>query len=220
MTLSLHRSTLTSTIPSRFDKVSAKVWSLVLVLLPVSLIALSLIGCQTNSQSGASEEKKALVSFAKSLPSDFPSDEHAAVEAGLDDRTRNVPELVDVFMSNRDWTESLPPKELEAWQKKHPYDSPPVIIHEKQSDAAYRLSQLGPQAKAAAPAMIQSLTNSEFLTHQWALHQTGIDPATEEHAETMNRHWAIQVLQAIGSASPDVVPALLAGTIQLNGHFE
>jgi hypothetical protein len=178
-------------------------------LFPVLLITVMLVGCKTNPQSGATAEQKALVSLAESLPPNSPPDEHVAVEAGLDSRARTVLELAGIFMTNRDWTESLPEEKLEAWRKSHPYFSPPVIIHSKQSAAAYRLTQLGPQAQAAAPAMIQSLTNSEFLTHQWAMRQTDMDPATEERADTMNRHWAIQVLQAIGSASPEVVPALV-----------
>ena len=174
------------------------------------VIVVMLTGCKTDSQSGTGDDQKALVSLANSLPSNFAPDEHASIDAGLDSRTRTVRELADIFMTNRDWTESLPQKQVGVWQKSHPFGSAPVIIHEKQSDAAYRLIEYGPKAKAAAPAIIQSLTNSESLTHQWALHQKGIDPLTEKAADASNRHWAIQVLQAIGSASAEVVPALVS----------
>ena len=174
------------------------------------VIAVALTGCKTDSQSGTGDDQKALVSLASSLPRDFPPDEHASIDAGLDSRTRTVRELADIFMTTRNWTELLPQKQLEVWQRSHPYGSSPVIIHEKQSDAAYQLIQYGPRAKVAAPAIIQSLTNSEFLTHQWALRQKGIDPLTEKAADAKNRHWAIQVLQAIGSASAEVVPTLVS----------
>jgi hypothetical protein len=171
----------------------------------------ALIGCKTTSQSGISGEQKQLIALSQTIPTNSSPNEAIALFAGLDGQTKTVHELVEVFMTNRDWTESMPTKELDAWQRTHPYDSPPVIIHESQMDAAYQLILLGSQAKAAAPAMAQSLTNSGFLTHQWALLQKGVSAAAEERADFENRHWAIQVLQAIGSVSPEVVPALVCG---------
>jgi HEAT repeat protein len=184
-----------------------KVKTNLLILLAVAMTT-ALIGCKKSSQLGISDEQKALIALSKTIPTNSSPNEAIALDAGLDSQTKTVHELVEVFMANRDWTESMQKKELDAWQRTHPYNSPPVIIHEKQGDAAYQLSQLGPQAKVAAPAMALSLTNSDFLTHQWALSHKDAD---EEHAGFMNRHYAIQVLQAIGSASPEVVPALVCG---------
>jgi len=186
-------------------------------LLAIVAMTTVLIGCKTSSQSGISDEQKQLTTLAKTLPTNFPLDGQTFLSAGLDSKTKTVLELVDIFMTNRDWTESLPQKQLDAWKKHHPYDDPPVIIHEKQSDAAFQLIQLGPQAKAAAPAMIQSLTNSEFLTRRWASSQKSADLSYADIADSdsMNRHWAIKVLEAIGSASPEVVPALVC---ELDDH--
>ena len=188
-----------------------------LLLLPVAVITVMLVGCKTSSYVGISAEQEELIALSKSLPTNSSSDERVALDAGLDSRMKTVHELVHIFMTNRDWTESLPKKELDAWRRTSPYASPPVIIHEKQSDAAFELIQLGPQAKAAAPAMIRSLTNSEFLTRQWALNQKSADISDAQliNCDSLNRHWAIQVLQAIGSASPEVVPALVG---ELNKH--
>lgn len=174
-------------------------------------MAITLIGCKSDSQSGISDEQKQLIALAKSLPTNSSPNEAVALEAGLDSQTKTVRELVHIFMTNRDWTEGLSEERLAAWHKTHPYTSPPVIIHEEQGDAAYQLTKLGPRAVAAAPAMIQSLTNSELLTHQWASQQKGVNSAIEKRAGFMNRHWTILVLQAIGSASPGVVPALVGG---------
>lgn len=180
------------------------------LLLPALLIVTALTGCQGDLPSAASEEQKELIALSKSIPADRPPDGVASVDAGLDSRRRTVRELVDIFMKNRDWTESLPEKNLAAWRRTHGFQSPPVLLHDKQSDAAFQLIQLGPKAKEAAPAMVEALTNSAFLTHEWALRQKGaVDPLVEAHADSLNRHWAIQVLQAIGSASPVVVPALV-----------
>jgi HEAT repeat protein len=188
-------------------------WTRVRPFLFLTIVAMTtvLIGCKTTSQSGIGDEQKQLIALSKTIPTNSSPNEVIALDAGLDSQTKTVRELVEIFMANRDWTEFMQKKELDAWQRTHPYNSPPVIIHEKQMDAAYQLTQLGSQAKAAAPAMAQSLTNSGFLTHQWALHQGGVDAATEERADFENRHWAIQVLQAIGSVSPEVVPALVLG---------
>src|SRR5437762_2064951 len=179
------------------------------LLLAVSAITMALTGCKTNSQAGLSEEQKALIDFAKSIPANEPPDGVLAIDAGLDNRSRTVHELVDIFMKNRDWTGALPEKYLASSRGTHGYGSPPVLIHQMQNDAAFRLIQLGPQAKAAASAMVEALTNSTILTHEWALRQKGLDPLVEERADSRNRHWAIRVLEAIGSASPLVVPALV-----------
>ena len=197
-----------SLTPYQMSKKKAKNSQLILLVMAMTV---ALIGCKTNSQSGISDEQKQLITLAKALPTSPPLDGQAFLSAGLDGKTKTVLELVDIFMTNRDWTESLPQKQLDAWKKHHPYDDPPVIIHEKQSAAAFQLIQLGPQAKAAAPAMIQSLTNSEFLTRQWASGQksTDLSYADIANSDLMNRHWAIMVLEAIGSASPEVVPALV-----------
>ena len=182
-----------------------------LSIMLVVAMTTAMIGCKTNSHSSMSDEQAALIALSKSIPTNSPPDGAVAIEAGLDSNTRTVRELVEIFMANRDWTESMQKKDLNAWQKTHQYNSPPVIIHEKQMDAAYQLIQLGPKAKAAAPAMAQSLTNSGFLTHQWVIHQRNADAADEERADYSNRRWAIEVLQAIGSVSPEVVPALVWG---------
>ncbi len=180
-----------------------------LVLLPSVLIAGVLTGCKTNPERNLSKEQKDLIAVSKSLPTDAPLDGAVFIPAGLDEQTSTVSELIDLFMANRNWTESLPKKELDVWKKWHPYDNPPVIIHSKQSEAAFELIQLGPKAKAATSAMIQSLTNSEFLTRQWATKQKNADESDIQRADAGNRYWAISVLEAIGSASPEVVPALV-----------
>jgi hypothetical protein len=197
-----------SLTPDQMSKKKAKINQLILLVMAMTV---ALIGCKTSSQSGISDEQKQLITLAKALPTSSPLDGQTFLSAGLDSKTKTVLELVDIFMTNRDWTESLPQKQLDAWKKRHPYDDPPVIIHEKQSDAASQLIQLGVQAKVAAPAMIQSLTNSEFLTRQWASGQKSTDLSYADIADSdlKNRDWAIRVLEAIGSASPEVVPALV-----------
>ncbi|MGA2281485.1 MAG: HEAT repeat domain-containing protein [Verrucomicrobiota bacterium] len=197
-----------SLTPDQMSKKKAKINQLILLVMAMTV---ALIGCKTSSQSGISDEQKQLITLAKALPTSSPLDGQTFLSAGLDGKTKTVLELVDIFMTNRDWTESLPPKQLDAWKKRHPYDDPPVIIHEKQFDAAHQLIQLGPQAKAAAPAMALSLTNSDFLTRQWAAGQKSTDLSAADIADSdlKNRDWAIKVLEAIGSASPEVVPALV-----------
>jgi hypothetical protein len=180
------------------------------VLLAVSAIVAALSGCKAKSQSAFSPEQKALIDAARAIPRDQPPGGVPFMDAGLDNRSRTVSELVEIFMNNRNWTEALPEKELASWQRTQAYASPPVLIHTKQTDAAFRLIQLGPRAKAAAAAMVEALTNSTVLTRQWALRQKGIDPLVEKDADASNRHWAIRVLQAIGAASPVVVPALVS----------
>jgi len=137
-------------------------------MVTIAATSCMLIGCRSGSPPNVAE--------SKGKPTPVPVSQ-----------TDSVSELVDMFLTNRDWTESLPMAEQEEWERTHPGWSPPVIDHDDQTQAAFQLTQLGPKAKAAAPAMIKSLASTNRLT----------------------RHWAIQVLQAIGSASPEVVPALV-----------
>jgi hypothetical protein len=62
-----------------------------------------------------------------------------------------------------------------------------VILHSEQNDSAKELIRRGQQAKAAVPAMIQSLTSTDATT----------------------RYWSVRVLLAIGAGSPEVVPTLV-----------
>lgn len=179
------------------------------LLLLVTLIVLVVAGCKTNPERSLSKEQKDLIAVSKTLPTDAPLDGAVFIPAGLDERTRQIAELIDIFMTNRNWTESLPKKELDAWIKRHPYDNPPVIIHSKQSEAAFELIRLGPKARTAIPAMIQSLTNSEALTRRWATKQKNVDESDIQRADGGNRYWAICVLEAIGSGSPEAVLALV-----------
>lgn len=111
-----------------------------------------------------------------------------SVVSGLATPPANRVERFDSFGPGRTLPLPLTMFEIRAdWESNHPGWSPPVIDHDDQSQAAFQLIQLGPKAKAAAPAMIKSLASTNQLT----------------------RHWAIQVLQAIGSVSPEVVPALV-----------
>ena len=142
--------------------------ALALGMVTIAATSCMLIGCRSGSPPNVAE--------SKGKPTPVPVSQ-----------TDSVSELVDMFLTNRDWTESLPMAEQEEWERTHPGWSPPVIDHDDQTQAAFQLTQLGPKAKAAAPAMIKSLASTNRLT----------------------RHWAIQVLQAIGSASPEVVPALV-----------
>jgi hypothetical protein len=178
------------------------------LILPVAVSTVSLTGCKAGYGADVSEQRE-LIALSKTLPPGKESDGIAFISTGLDNRTRGSVELVKLFVTNRDWTEFLPQKELDAWRKNRQYASPPVIIHEKQGDAAFHLMQLGPRARDAAPAIIQSLTNSELLTRQWATRQKNIEESQVQRADSMNRHWAIKILEAIGSASPEVVPALV-----------
>jgi HEAT repeat protein len=148
-------------------------------LLTLVTITIALTGCRTSSRPSVADQREMLV-------------------ASLGNLTKTVPELVDIFMTNRDWTESAPQAVVDAWEKAHIGGSTPVIMHMEQSQAAFQLIQLGPQAKSAAPAMIQSLADPDSST----------------------RHWAIRVLQAIGPAAPEVVPALVRQLHNRNTGFE
>src|SRR5256885_1684255 len=96
------------------------------LLLVVSAIIAAFSGCKANSQSELAQEQKALVGLARGIPKSGTPDGVPFMDAGLDNRTRTVDELVDIFMKNRNWTEALPEKELASFRGTHDYASPPV----------------------------------------------------------------------------------------------
>jgi HEAT repeat protein len=143
----------------------------------------------------------AFVGCNSRLPSSeepIPPDAQVFYETDQDFSKKSVAELVAIVQTNHDHSEFLSDAEAAAWEKAHPGVNPPVIFHTEQMSAQYQLTQLGPAAKDAAPAMIHALgdTNSSIRT------------------------WAIRVLQSIGSASPEVVPALVNHLYDTNVGFE
>src|SRR5262245_19455339 len=75
--------------------------------------------------------------------------------------SEDVPELVAQFTTNRDKTKALSLLERIKWKLLHPgAEFTPLVVNSAQSDAAFELIQLGPKAKAAAPAMIRTIPPS------------------------------------------------------------
>ncbi|MEO8616726.1 MAG: hypothetical protein ABI600_16395 [Luteolibacter sp.] len=107
----------------------------------------------------------------------------------VDYHKKTVDQLVTIFMTHHDETEQVckTQKEVDDWHKRHPGANPPVILHMEQSYTATELMRRGSKAKAAIPAMIQTL----------------------ETPNATGKDWAIRVLSAVGDGSPTVVQALV-----------
>ena len=97
-----------------------------------------------------------------------------------------VPDLVLAFTTKRVKSERVSLPERILW-KLQGGEGTPILFEDDQGIAVYRLQQLGPQAKAAIPAMVALLKGPDVATH----------------------HRAIEVLEAIGPEAPEVVQALL-----------
>jgi len=97
-----------------------------------------------------------------------------------------VPDLVAAFTTKRVKSERVSLPERILW-KLQGGEGTPILLEDGQGVAAFRLAQLGPQAKAAIPAMITSLKDPDGTT----------------------RLRAVEILESIGPETPEVVPALV-----------